>query len=193
MNYPNQGTWTEPRDGTVLEIPLAGDYGFAYAKYISQRRHPSLGNLYFLLKAYDYVARTPLPDLTALREQPYALDDLLVSGLVPALAQGRWQAVGQLPVRASDTVPPPYRKQYPRQKQGDYWMRVQGGGTQELPCSREEVRHLRDYVWEPVATVELELSFHFLDRDDVPTERYIDLNDARVRAFLDYQRTGFAW
>ena len=101
------------KNGDILEIPLPRGLGFAYAKYIdliatnADNRYPCLVQIYNLRKSKSLTSISDLEKIELL------FSPLLVGGVPPTVAKGKWKIVGNFPISESDQYIPDFKAHEP--------------------------------------------------------------------------------
>ena len=165
-------------DGCILEIPLWGNFGFAYSKYINGSKHEQLGNLVSILKVYNKRFDKPLDDLTGLHSIEYLNPGILMAGIRPTVSKGFWKIVGKADISVDDLKPLMFKKQ--DVLSGEWKLTINGEETNSVDNDINWDNY-EEYVYYASGSIEIRLTLLFMLIDNIKPDSYLDLENETIQ------------
>ncbi|MCD9018422.1 immunity 26/phosphotriesterase HocA family protein [Parachryseolinea silvisoli] len=170
--------------GSVVSIPLFGNLGYAYAKYIDLSKIDSKISVPDIIKVYNFHLREVDVDLVALASSKYLLSPMIVAGLRPTLREGKWLNIGNVDVDNFDLELPDFKDgntTYDEIAKQEWFIVRDASLVKRERSTYDKVKYLQPYVGLGTGTIEIRLSMYVILRRKENVEDYFDLNDERYK------------
>ena len=170
--------------GDILKIPLWGDLGFAYAKYIDLVEMLNQDMATFI-RVYDYWTKTNNFEIEKLKKCKYLIQPIKVAGIYPALRKKLWEIVGHIEPTTEDIDIPHFRTHNPRweeERNAREWCYIEGCDLEKRTITRlENIKHLERWGAEGTGNIEIRVTIQIIKKLGLNFEDYLDMEDETVQ------------
>ena len=152
--------------GDLIQIPLWGDLGYAYAKYIDLSKY---SNMPSLIKVYEYWTDSDIFDKDKIEDSKYLTQPMLVAGITNILRKGKWRVVGHVQLSEDDERIPHFRSHEPRwedENSAKEWCYIEDCNVNKrVKVPFESIRHLERYVAQGTGNIEIKITMQIIKKE----------------------------
>jgi len=175
---------TKLETGSILQIPLPKDLGFAYAKYIDLSKINSSISFPDMIRVFNYRTENENYDLSLMKIHDYIIAPKLVSGLPPTIRKGFWKIIGKGELIDQDMDIPHFSRNEdwsevdPDKQDKDKWYYcVDADSSKKIKSVFENVKHLTLLSAIGSGVLETEIAMAFLMKEGKNVEKYFELDE----------------
>ncbi|AFM02689.1 hypothetical protein Fleli_0191 [Bernardetia litoralis DSM 6794] len=161
------------KEGMVFQIPLWGNFGYAYAKYII---FENTRQKYEAIKIYCTHTKTKNVNLNDLDLSSYIYQPILLAGSRVIMRKKIWEVIGKVDVTEEEHIIPDF-------KYIDSWDKsffLTKNLLNRTPIEFEKVKHLEDEAYIASGNIEIRTTITFIEKEGKKVEDYLDLTNENV-------------
>lgn len=167
--------------GDLLQIPLWGNLGYAYAKYIDLSKY---SNMPTLIKVFEYWTQSKGFEESMIEQSKYLVQPMLVAGINPILREKKWEVVGKLNLKADDREIPHFRSHEPRweeESNAKEWCYIEDCNVDKRVITAfENIKHLERYAAQGTGNIEIKVTMQIIKKENLNVSDYFDMKDETV-------------
>lgn len=169
--------------GSVVSIPLIGNLGFAYAKYIDLLSMNTDSDFPDLIKVFNIRTIQEIINTDDLKNVDFLISPILPAGLRPTIKGGYWKIVGSMLLNDDDRKLPEFRR---RLDDSSFLLVSNCDLNQTSVTTYSDVKSLNDYAGFGTGNIEIILSLYFLIKEKMNITSYINVEDENYKWLYDY-------
>jgi hypothetical protein len=163
------------KSGDIFQISLPKELGFAYGKYIDLHeinpdyQYPSLVRVFNFKTVHSGI------NIQELKRCDLLFSPLLVAGIMPAVKEGTWTIIGNLPLTPAEKIIPHYKLN----EETNEWFYVKDADkfSKRVKSKYENVKHLETLSATGSSLLPTKIAMALLLLEEKKIEDYFELEE----------------